>query len=599
MFRLLILLCFAPLFAFAQYIDRGPVVGAVTDTSARIYIRTALPQQFTLEYSTDSTFTTLQSKPVVTDSAGYLVRITDIDSLQAETKYWYRFNFNGTIDSVAGSFKTFPVPGTKGHYKIVVASCNYNDNDPIFESVRAFEPDVFLHLGDWNWAPNPLGVDYNLYPEKQAQSFANRYNDRMMRTYVLPYTPITYTYDDDYTENDSEAYTYPRDRVEIIGGEVYNRFETFPLDSGIRNGAIEAYQKYFPGYPLLDSTQGIYHEFTLGNIEIFMTDARLSKDPKFNAFQYDSVTNTWSFNPPPGHSMLGETQRQWLMDGLTNSDADWKLIGNGLVFNRQYKRILDVGLMLQQLQFTFAGVNGSGGTLAAQMCYNWVGYPEDQQPLIDAYTNGTIKDILFMSGDSHSSVMDDGTNAGVPEINSSGLAAGDEGYLNYYIDSVGQLLGFPAVIDSIWNGGGNGVGNRNFSDTYAQIEVFADDSLRVCIVDEVDQTLGCMTLIHSTKRPLGIETVFAKTNEYLTLVFPNPAKDQLRLVLSDGYTPQANDFVTITNLAGKQLQQYSSKQLGEMGYIIPLENLAQGTYLLHYHSTKLGVETRKVLVMKY
>jgi hypothetical protein len=599
MLRLIAILCLAPAWAFSQNIDRGPVVGGVTDTSARIYIRTTLPQQFELEYSTDSTFATLFSRSVSTDSAGYLARITDLDSLQAATKYWYRFNFGDLVDSVAGSFKTFPVPGTKGHYKIIVASCNYNDNDPIFESVRAFEPDVFLHLGDWDWPPNPLGNDYNLFPDRRAESFARRYNGRMMRTYILPFTPIAYTYDDDYSFNNSEGYTYPLDRVDVVNGEVFNRFITVPMDSGIRRGAIEAYHDYFPGYPMQDSVHGIYHEFTLGNIEIFMTDCRMNLDPKFDAFVYDSVANTWSFSPPPGHSMLGDTQRQWLMDGLENSGADWKLIGSGVVFNQQYKRILDVGLLLQQLQFTFGGVAGSGGTLAAQMAYNWIGYPEDQQPLIDGYQNGTIKDILFMSGDSHSSVMDDGTNAGIPEVNSSGLAAGDEGFLNYYIDSVGAFLGYPPVADSMWNGGGNGVGNRNFSDTYAQIEVFGDDSLRVCVVDEMDQTLGCMTLIHSSKKPTGIETVFAKSDAYLTIIFPNPAKDQIRLVLSDSYTPQASDYVTMTDLNGKQVQRFSQKQLNGMGYVIQLEELAQGTYLLHYHSATKGVETRKVLVMKY
>jgi len=297
--------------------------------------------------------------------------------------------------------------------------------------------------------------------------------------------------------------------------------------------------------------------------------------------------------------MLGATQRQWLMDGLTNSDADWKLIGNGVVFNRQYQRILDVGLLLQEFQFSFGGVNGSGATLAAQMAYNWIGFPEDQQPILDGYANGTIKDILFMSGDSHSSVLDDGTNAGVPEINASGLAAGDEGFLNYYIDSVGQLIGYPPVIDSMWNGGGNGVGNRNFSDTYGRIEVFADDSMRVCVIDEMDQTLGCITLIHSTKVGTGIETIIGKSDEYLTLIFPNPAKDQLKLALSPGYQPQTTDYVVMTDMSGKQVRQYSSTELVNMAYTIPLTDLQQGTYLLHYHSAAQGTETRKVLVMKY
>lgn len=599
MFRLLLLSLLAPVSLFAQFINSGPVVGGVTDSSARIYVRTSLPQQFALEYSTDSSFATFETDTITTDSAGYLVAITDVAPLAPATKYWYRFNFGGTVDTLSGSFKTFPVPGSRGYVKIVVASCNYFDNDPIFESVRAFEPDLFIHLGDWVWPMAALGNDYNLYPDKQSESFAYRYNDRMMRTYVLPYTPITYTYDDDYSHNDSEGNTYPDFRVEVINNVVYNRMTTVQLPAGIRDGAIHSYDNFFPHYPLVDTAHGIYHNFTIGNVEVFMTDGRMSKSPRFNAFVYDSSTNNWTFSPPPGHSLLGEDQRDWLMDGLENSDADWKLIGNGVIFNKQYGRILDVGMNLQQLQFSFGGTQGTGATLATSMAYNWVGYPEDQQPLIDAYANGTIKDILFMSGDSHSSVLDDGTNAGIPEVNSSGIAAGDEGYLNYYVDSVGQLLGFPPAIDSIWNGGGNGVDNRNFSDTYAQIEIFGNDSLRVCVVDEMDQTLGCMTLIHSTKLPTGLETVMSESDEFFTLIFPNPAKDQLRLLLDDSYQINNSDYLTITDLGGKQLRRYTAKQLQQLNMTVPLQELAQGTYLVHYHSATKGVETRKVLVVKY
>jgi hypothetical protein len=52
--------CFAILLysseANAQYITHGPVVGAVTDSSARIYVRTIKPMEFLMSYGTDETW---------------------------------------------------------------------------------------------------------------------------------------------------------------------------------------------------------------------------------------------------------------------------------------------------------------------------------------------------------------------------------------------------------------------------------------------------------------------------------------------------------------------------------------------------------------
>jgi hypothetical protein len=107
---------------------------------------------------------------------------------------------------------------------------------------------------------------------------------------------------------------------------------------------------------------------------------------------------------------------------------------------------------------------------------------------------------LFVSGDSHVNMLDDGTNAGIPEINASGLSVAEfDKKLFYFIELLAPALGYPAIIDSVWNKGGTGLGNTNFKNGFGTIEVFGNDSLKVCAIDEDGAIISCMTLSSSNK----------------------------------------------------------------------------------------------------
>src|SRR5689334_9300631 len=110
-YLLLSLLVLSVLLCNAQSITHGPVIGAVTPTSARMYVRTHQPQEFTIELATDTAFTNpltfLDSTRAWRDSS----IITDISGLAPYTTYYYRLLFNGVADSTQGYFKTFPEEG--------------------------------------------------------------------------------------------------------------------------------------------------------------------------------------------------------------------------------------------------------------------------------------------------------------------------------------------------------------------------------------------------------------------------------------------------------------------------------------------------------
>ena len=580
---------------FSQNIDRGPVIGGMTSQSARVYIRTTALQSFTLQVDTDSTFSNPLTFQDSTRSTRFNSVITPISGLNPDTEYFYRFLFNGNPDNRTGSFKTFPTDGTPGHFKIAVGSCNYENNFSLFTSIRNFDPDLFLHLGDWNWPPNPLGNDYNLYPDKQAESFAMRYDDNNMKQYVLPYCPIDYIYDDDFSYNDNEGWTFSTDGITPVTiDSVITNFYTDSMPAGIREGAIQAYFNYFPGYPAVDTTVGIQHSFKMGNIEFFMLDTRSSKKAKFDAFVQDSTTLLWSFAPDSNHTTLGFSQRDWLVNGLKNSTADWKIIGSSVIFNRMYGLLIQFGLQIQTTPFNIAGRAGSGGTLASSLAYNWAGYPADQDTLLDWIDRYDIEDVFLLSGDSHSSMLDDGQYAGLPEMQASGLAAGDEAFLNWYIDSVAQSIGFPPVDRLLWSGGGSGIGNTNFSDTYGTVEIWGRDSLEMCVVDELDQTLGCLLFRHSSN-PVGTEAVLSRPSGMIEVAFPNPTKDKLKIHFRDDFQPQKGDEIQFVSPSGTVLKTWDASTVRSGQVTIDLKAYSAGLYLLHYKG-KGGTETRKIVI---
>lgn len=563
----------------AQSLTYGPLVGGVTSNSARIYIRTDLPTNIQLEVDTDSSFSNPQIFNTVSNANDYHVSIIELTNLQTFALHYYQIKLNG--NAVAnGQFKTFPLDDQSGYYKVVVGSCNYHDqfgggghtgldytNDVLFQSIVNFDPNIVLHLGDWSYPPSAFGWQYNLDDSLAAESFSARYSDYNMSTYLMPRFPIDYVYDDDYSQNGVSGITYPSVSTGTDWlGNTYYILDDNPMPPAIRTGAIESYFENFPSYSQVDSS-GVHHSFKLGNIEFFMLDTRNPKSPNHGAFVFQPLTSTYTFQPPAGHSTLGQIQRDWLINGLKNSTADWKVIGSSVVFNKRFRDLLQLLIPVQL-------IDRSVVNLMSSLAYMWAGYPEDMDAILDTIASNNIQNVIVLSGDTHSSMMDDGTNSGLPELSSSGWAAGDEGYLNYTIDSVAQSfsLGFTSIKSFLWNGGGSGIDNSNFSDTYGTLEFFYQDSVKMCIVDEFDQTLACQTILFDGATSTNV-TQSVRPDEVFIL-YPNPTKDLLRFKIEDTNLAQELDIEIYANNGAKVLE----KTLDATKDDLNIQQLPKGIY---------------------
>ncbi len=577
-----------PLLALSQSITSGPVVGGLTSESARIYIRTDVPTEFDIELDTLETFATSIVTSDSTRAGQFSMVLTDVDGLQPFKEYYYRFLINGQPQDSVYTFTSFPEEGALGHYKVVVGSCNYFENFPLFGHIKAFDPMLFIHLGDWRYPPSTFGWNYNLFPDRIANSFTFRYNDANMSGFVLNNMAIDYVYDDSYCHNGNQGNTFPQIiEVELAPDSFMYELNTVVFDSAVIPGAIRGYFDHFPGYEAIDTTIGIHHSFKLGNIEFFMLDLRNSASPQNDPFVYHQETNTYTFEPDSSHSLMSALQREWLLNGLQNSTADWKVIGSSVMFNKRFVQFREIATQLQVLSPSLVQYVWS-------LAYFWNAYPADLNGVLDFVEENDIRDVIVISGDSHSSMVDDGTNAGLPELSASGLTSEDEGYLNYQLDSVIDLLGYDyGTIDSLWNGGGNGVGNSNFSDSYGTMEFQGKDHVRLCAMDELGQEMGCILLYHSTN-PLGTRSLLEPSAERFFVAFPNPTKDELRIDFKNGYRPTDQATMQLSSLDGKRIRGWRSGQIHN-GMVISLRNLSAGSYTLSFIDQG-EMDTRTVVV---
>jgi hypothetical protein len=376
---------------------------------------------------------------------------------------------------------------------------------------------------------------------------------------------MDYVYDDhDFMNNNSSEFTSSYTSQSGLNTN-YDEIQNPP---GARRNSIMGYTEYFPAYPLPDTSQGIYHSFRFGNIEVFVVDNRSSRSPNTEVFfDTGNFLTPWGFDAPAGHSILGPVQLQWLLSGLQNSTADWKFIATGTVFNRAYRDVTDLLLNIQLVQIPNVG---SGGTFAADVVDSWAGFPADQDAIIGFCAQNQISNVIFLSGDSHNSAIDNGTNAGFPE-----LMSGNLGITN---SRTAFLMDSLLFVD-VWSEGGQGLhGNNNFNNAFGKVEVFGSDSVRLCAIDMFGTTITCYT-VHDGWVPAGSEKA-ADPIPSMEL-FPNPSRDKIMAKDLSDFIKAFSCTIFVMDARGRVVMQGRREVsiLEQAG--LDISGLEPGIYFLH------------------
>lgn len=522
-----ILLLLLTISAKAQYVSHGPVIGAVTDSSVRIYVRTYTPQTMFLSITDDTIpkkYGELKGRsiPFKTTADKDNSVILNIGKLKSNTKYFIKIGsphdttqnsksaegdhitkFTITYDTIHGSFQTFPKPGERGDYLFVTGSCQESPNMKTFDVMAKLQPRMLIHTGDFTYPSYQMGDEYPVKYSAVEESFRRRYDEKRMKQ-TLQNLPIAYVPDDDDAWGASRwagitgvGYEFQqRGKKRALVNKL--RIDSFP--DVMRKNCMRGYVEYFPGYALKDSSDGFYHSFVMGNIEFIMLDTRFSADGNGYNFKYDSLSNRWAFAPDSNIRIISNKQMNWVKTKLKESKADWKFLVMGLPFNQALKHMIDMGINTQDVLAGDAGEKGTGFRMAVSFSTYWAGFPYQSKELLDFIKNENIKDVIVVSGDTHHNEIDDGTNSGLPEINASGLAVAGT-HLGYYMNKFSKLMGYPGYDKFAWNHGGGGLkGNKNFKNQLGKIQVVGNEYVQLSVVDEDNTELATLKVVHSTKQ---------------------------------------------------------------------------------------------------
>lgn len=392
--KLLINLLLFSALGIAQ-VQLGPFSGSVTSSSAQFIVKTFGSQKVLIElFAENDVENSIFSIEQITDTTFGYAKIP-IFNLKPNTTYYYRAIVDGIASKRWHQLRTFPAE-KRTSFSFGFGSCQQS-------SWRKWEPEIFpliaqdslrffIQIGDWTYPDTTeknYGYRYNARWDLLEKSYQSKYSyNYPFASEVMSQMPVAYVYDDhDFAANNPDG-TDP------------NKEKT-----------IAAYKEFFPHYPLANKDAGIWQKFSFGDAEFFIIDTRSQRSPNKNALDENG-----NINPPKGHSLLagfevtGENQKEWLKKSLQNSKAQWKVIVSSVLFNPGYALVLEKDSLMKKYPW-----------MKDDVIDKWAGYPEEQQEIINYIKENDIKNVIVLSGDSHSSYIDDGTNSVLPEISASNL----------------------------------------------------------------------------------------------------------------------------------------------------------------------------------
>lgn len=308
-------------------LTHGVASGEVTAQTSVIWARVADEGVLHVEFSSDEAFSPSRQQHITVDSTTDFTGQVRLTGLNSATRYYYRVwatTGNGKNDLNTGSAPDSATTGTfvtaprsTDEESVMFAwsgdTWGYGDDpvEPPFPGLRTIteqEPDFFLYHGDTIYADaqTPAGKITENTPIDDALEI---YRDKYKEMRDPPSEVAEQTYLQELLESTS-VYTVWDDH------EVINNFAG-PIEPLMPDGR-RAFREYWPLDRDTDARPGdsnrFYDSFRWGkHVELFIIDTRQYRDPNV---EHDSKT------------LLGDEQLKWLKDGLSDSDATWKLLAS-------------------------------------------------------------------------------------------------------------------------------------------------------------------------------------------------------------------------------------------------------------------------------
>lgn len=306
------------------------------------------PLKVTWEIATDDQFKqNLKTGTVQTTKTDDFTVKVDATGLQAGTTYYYRFRF-GTKVSPVGQTKTLPV--TTNKVSFAVCSCS---NYPagyfyVYREMAKQNVDVVIHLGDYiyeygadGYATEDAAKLGRTLPSDnnkeiiKLDDYRKRYalyrQDKDLQA-VHQRHPFIVIWDDHELANDTW-----RDGAE-------NHQDNEGSFSDRKLAALQAYFEWMPIRPVSNTDHlNIYRQFNFGSlVQLTMLDTRIiarDKQLEYKDYITASGLDAQKFQADltdPKRTLIGYTQRDWLVDKLKQSTATWNVIGQQVLMSKMW-----------------------------------------------------------------------------------------------------------------------------------------------------------------------------------------------------------------------------------------------------------------------
>jgi alkaline phosphatase D len=318
----------------------------------------------TWQLSQDSLFSSIdQTGNFTTDGQRDWTVKVDVDNLDAQTNYYYRFQSQAGQFSDIGRTKTAPI-ADYDHSRLAIMSCSsiYSGFFNAYQRIAERKDlDLIIHVGDYI---------YDFVDAEEQVRVPDPY----------PIDPITLG---EWRERHRYYLMDPNLRAARKAHPWIVLWDNHDVDgqSGNEFAPIQAFLEYIPvRLPNPNDSSLIYRKIEYGSLmDIFVTDVLIYKNQ-------DTLSDGTI-------SMIGNAQYEWLTQNLAASTAKWKLLP---------MQNLMAGWSVQNVP-SFVGI-GQNGVLDPT---NWDGYDTDRDRLLNFISSNNIDNVVVLSGDSHVSIIAD------------------------------------------------------------------------------------------------------------------------------------------------------------------------------------------------
>lgn len=511
------------------------------DSSARLQVtwQIALDDQFKQIVKTDKVSTAA--------SQDFTVKV-DATGLTPDQSYFYRFIFGDKISPV-GRTKTLPTSTSKVSF--AVCSCS---NYPagyfyVYREMAKQNVDVIIHLGDYIYEYGATG--YATEEAKELRRTLPADNDKEIiklddyrKRYALYREDL-----DLQAAHQRHPFIVIWDDHELANDTWREGAENHQPDEGPflerKLAALQAYFEWMPIRPVDDQHTKIYRQFDFGSlVQLTMLDTRIiARDEQLDYDDYLTATglDIARFQADltnPARTLMGYTQRDWLLGKLQQSTATWNVLGQQILMtkmlvpaellfalaeitsgnpsdetlekmNAQITELITLKIRLQKGDPTLTAQEKARVlTVAPYNLDAWDGYFAEREILY-----GTLaqlkKKVVVLAGDTHNAwssnlYSKDGAFVGVELATSSVSSPGLEKYLNIPLAQLQQFeFAFNTLIDELnyCNLSQRGYLMVQFDETQVQSQWIYLDSIKKPVY-AIDQSRGYQLSLDKNLLPM-------------------------------------------------------------------------------------------------